>query len=40
MVLLERVMIEGMNAVMNGAGEAHVPVEVEARIAEGWGERG
>jgi DNA polymerase I-like protein with 3'-5' exonuclease and polymerase domains len=36
---LERVMIEGMDAVVNGAGRASVPVEVEARIVRCWGER-
>src|SRR5215217_5751120 len=35
---LEKVMIEGVDAVMNGAGEAHVLVEVEVRIARSWGE--
>src|SRR5215218_744433 len=35
---LEKVMIEGMDAVMNGAGEAPVPVKVDARIARSWGE--
>jgi DNA polymerase I-like protein with 3'-5' exonuclease and polymerase domains len=35
---LENVMIEGMAAVTNGTDEAHVPVEVEARIARGWAE--
>jgi DNA polymerase I-like protein with 3'-5' exonuclease and polymerase domains len=37
---LEKVMIEGMYDVMNSAGEVCVPVEVEARIARSWGERG
>jgi DNA polymerase I len=37
---LEGAMIEGMDAVMNSAGEARVPVEVEARILRGWGEGG
>ena len=35
---LETAMIEGMEAVLNGAGKARVPVEVEARIARSWGE--
>ncbi len=35
---LEKAMIEAMDAVMNSAGEARVPVEVEARIARSWGE--
>jgi DNA polymerase I-like protein with 3'-5' exonuclease and polymerase domains len=35
---LEKAMIEGMDAVMNGRDEVHVPVEVEARIARSWGE--
>jgi len=35
---LERVMIEGMDAVINGTGRASVPVEVEARIAMSWGD--
>jgi DNA polymerase I-like protein with 3'-5' exonuclease and polymerase domains len=37
---LERAMIEGMNAVMNGMDEVDVPVEVEARRARSWGEGG
>jgi DNA polymerase-1 len=37
---LEKAMIEGMDAVMNGTDEVDVPVEVEARIARSWGERG
>jgi DNA polymerase I-like protein with 3'-5' exonuclease and polymerase domains len=37
---LERAMIEGMQAVLNGTGEVHVSVEVEARIARSWGEGG
>jgi DNA polymerase I-like protein with 3'-5' exonuclease and polymerase domains len=36
---LEKVMIEGMNAVINGTDEVNVPVEVEARIARSWGDR-
>src|SRR5215213_5992745 len=35
---LEKAMIEGMDAVMNSAGKACVPIEVEARIARSWGE--
>jgi hypothetical protein len=35
---LEAAIFEGMNAVMNGAGEARVPVEVEARIDRSWAE--
>jgi DNA polymerase I len=36
---LEKAMIDGMNAVLNGTNEVDVPVEVEARIARSWGER-
>ena len=35
---LEKAMIEGMGAVLSDMGKAHVPVEVEARIARSWGE--
>jgi len=35
---LEKAMIEGMDIVMNRTDEVHVLVEVEARIARGWGE--
>jgi DNA polymerase-1 len=35
---LEGAMIEGMDAVMNCASKAPVPVEVEARIVKSWGE--
>ncbi len=35
---LEKAMIEGMEAVLNGTDEVDVPVEVEARIARSWGE--
>jgi DNA polymerase I len=35
---LEKAMIEGMDAIMNGTGKAPVPVEVEARITKSWGE--
>jgi DNA polymerase I-like protein with 3'-5' exonuclease and polymerase domains len=34
---LERVMIEGMEAVLDATDEVHVPVEVEAHIARSWG---
>jgi DNA polymerase I len=37
---LEKAMIEGMEAVLNGTDEVHVPVEVEGRIARSWGEGG
>ena len=37
-IWLEKAMIEGMDAVMNGTEEVDVPVEVEARIARSWGE--
>ena len=37
---LERTMIEGMDAVMNGTDEVDIPVEVEARIARSWGDEG
>jgi DNA polymerase I-like protein with 3'-5' exonuclease and polymerase domains len=36
---LEKAMIEGMAAVINRTDEVDVPVEVEARIARGWGDR-
>ena len=39
-VWLEKAMIEAMDAVMNGTDEIHVPVEVEARVVESWGEGG
>jgi DNA polymerase I-like protein with 3'-5' exonuclease and polymerase domains len=35
-VWLEKAMIDGMEAVLNGTGEGHIPVEVEARIARSW----
>jgi DNA polymerase I-like protein with 3'-5' exonuclease and polymerase domains len=35
---LKKAMIEGMDVVLNGMNEIHVPVEVEGRIARGWGE--
>jgi DNA polymerase-1 len=34
---LEKAMIDGMDTVVNGANERHVPVAVEARVARGWG---
>jgi DNA polymerase I len=37
---LEGAMIEGMDTVLNGADEIHVPVEVEGRIASSWREGG
>jgi len=36
----ESAMIEGMEAVLHSTNEVDVPVEVEARIARCWGERG
>jgi len=36
---LEKAMIEGMDAVLNGAGKVRVPVEVESRVTDAWGER-
>jgi DNA polymerase I len=35
---LKRAMTEGMDTVLTYAGEAHMPVEVESRIASSWGE--
>jgi DNA polymerase I-like protein with 3'-5' exonuclease and polymerase domains len=35
---LEKAMIEGMDTVVNGADEVDVPVDIEVRIAGGWGE--
>ncbi len=35
---LEKAMIEGMDAILNNAGEAHLPVEVESRVTSSWGE--
>jgi DNA polymerase I-like protein with 3'-5' exonuclease and polymerase domains len=35
---LKTVMIEGMDAIMNGTDEEEVPVEVEAWIARSWGD--
>jgi DNA polymerase I len=37
---LEKAMIDGMEAIMNGTIKVHVPVEVESRIARSWGEGG
>jgi hypothetical protein len=37
-VWLEKALIAGMNAVMNGTDEVDVPVEVEARMTTSWGE--
>ena len=37
-VWLEKAMIGGMDAVLNGTDEADVPVEVEAQIAKCWGD--
>jgi DNA polymerase-1 len=37
---LMKATIEGMDAVVNSAGKARVPVEVEARIARSWGDGG
>jgi len=34
---LKKAMIEGMDTIMNGTDEVHVPVEVESRIARSWG---
>jgi DNA polymerase I-like protein with 3'-5' exonuclease and polymerase domains/KaiC/GvpD/RAD55 family RecA-like ATPase len=38
-IWLEKAMIEGMDAVVNGTGKALVPIKVEARIGRSWGER-
>jgi len=37
---MEKAMIEGMDAVINGTDGIDVPVEIEARIALTWGDRG
>ena len=37
---LEKGMIEGIEAVLNGTNEVDVPAEVEARIAKSWVEKG
>jgi DNA polymerase I-like protein with 3'-5' exonuclease and polymerase domains len=39
-VWLEKAMVEGMEAVLNGTDEVDMPLEVEARIATSWGEGG
>ena len=39
-IWLEKAMIEGMDVVLKGPDEAGIPIEVEARIARSWGERG
>jgi hypothetical protein len=39
MVWLEKAMIEGTSAIISDMGKAHVPVEVDARIARSWGDR-
>jgi DNA polymerase-1 len=33
---LKKAMVDGMDEVLNGAGEPHVPVEVETRVAKSW----
>jgi len=35
---LEKAMVEGMDALLNHAEEAHVLVEVESRVAICWAE--
>jgi DNA polymerase I-like protein with 3'-5' exonuclease and polymerase domains len=37
---LERAMIEGRDAVLNGTSQTRVPVEVESRVAKSWGNSG
>jgi hypothetical protein len=37
---LEGVMFEGMDTVLNGMEEVHIPVEVGGRIARSWGAGG
>jgi hypothetical protein len=37
---LEKVMIEGIHAILNSVGEEHVPTQVGARIASSWREGG
>jgi DNA polymerase-1 len=37
---LEKAMIEGVDAIMNGTDGGHVPVDVEGRIARSWREGG
>ena len=33
---LKKAMSEGTGAVLNGTGKAHVPVQVEMRVADAW----
>jgi hypothetical protein len=35
---LTKATIEGMEALLHGMDEVHVPVEIEARVARSWGE--
>ena len=35
---LEKAMVEGMNAILNDVSKSLVPVEVESRIVNAWGE--
>jgi hypothetical protein len=37
---LEKAMVEGMDAVMNGTDEGPLPIEVGGQISRSWGERG
>jgi DNA polymerase-1 len=37
---LEKAMIEGMDAVLNGTSETDVPIRVDVRIISSWGEGG
>ena len=34
---LESAMVEGMDAVLNETGEAHMLVQIESRVAKSWG---
>lgn len=34
----EAAMVDGMDEIVNGAGGARVPVDVEVRVAESWGD--
>jgi DNA polymerase I len=34
---LGKAMIEGIDTILNNVGEAHVPLEVESRVAGSWG---
>ena len=36
---VKKAMNEGMEAVLNITDEVDIPIEVDARIARGWGER-